>query len=122
MESYAAGVRRRMRESLVVLAQVIPVFVIVAYLSNLEKALVASTVVWSIWIAVSARKEGWQTSGFWWIVTIVSGINAVAIWAIPINGPFKAGLIVAYPLGMAEGVGVYWLLGWWLRREAATSS
>lgn len=121
MEGYSAGVRRRMREGLAALAQVIPVFAVVAYLSNLEKALVASTVMWAIWVAVSARKEGWRTSGFWWIVAFVSAINAVAVWALPMNEPFKAGLAVAYPLGMAEGFGVYWLLGWWLRTNESTT-
>jgi hypothetical protein len=122
MESYGAGVRRRMREGVIALAQIVPVFAVVAYVSNLQKALVASTVLWSIWVAVSARKESWRTPGFWWIVAFVGAINAAAIWALPRNEAFKAGLAVAYPLGMAEGFGVYWLLGWWAGREAAASS
>ena len=108
-----------MREGLIAIAQIILVFALVAYISNLQKALVASVVLWSIWTAVSARKQGWRTTGFWWIVALVGAINAVAIWAMPMTEPFKAGLAVAYPLGMAEGFGVYWLLGWWLNRKAA---
>ena len=118
MESYGSGVWRRTREGLIALSQVIPTFAVIAYISSLEKALVASTVIWSIWVAVSARKEGWRVPGFWWVVAIVAIVNAVAIWAIPINERFSAGLTVAYPLGMAEGFAVYWLLGRWLRHRS----
>jgi hypothetical protein len=123
MESYGAGVRRRMREGVVAFAQAVPIFAIFAYLSNLEKALVASAILWSIWVAVSAHKDGWRTPSFWWIVALVSVINAVVIWVLPLNEPFRVpALAVAYPLAMAEGFGMYWLLGWWLRREAAPRS
>lgn len=104
---------------LVAFAQVMPLFAVVAYFSSLEKALVVSTIVWAIWIAVSMRKEGWHKPGFWWIVALVAAVNAVAVWAVPINEQFEAGMAVAYPLGMLEGFAVYWLLGWWLRREEA---
>jgi len=118
MESYAQGVRRRLREGLVVVAQVIPIFAITAYFSTLEKALIASTIIWSIWCAVAARKEGWRKPGFWLIVACVGAANAIVIWTIPLGEPFKAGIAVAYPLAMAEGFAVYWLLGWWLRSES----
>jgi hypothetical protein len=122
MESYGVGVRRRVRESLVGFAQIIPIFAAIAYFSNLQKALVASTIIWSIWVAVSARKDGWRMPSFWWIVALISLLNAAAVWVLPLKERFNAGLAVAYPLGMAEGFGVYWLLGWWLRREAAQNS
>jgi glucan phosphoethanolaminetransferase (alkaline phosphatase superfamily) len=116
MVSYGAGVRRRIRESLVIFAQAVPIFATIAYFSNFQKALVATTIIGSIWVAVSARKDGWQMPSFWWIVALVSLLNAVVVWALPLNERFNAGLAVTYPLGMAEGFGVYWLLGWWLRR------
>jgi hypothetical protein len=122
MESYGAGVRRRVRESLVVFSQLVPIFAAIAYFSNIQKALVATTIIWSIWVAVSARKDGWRKPTFWWIVALVSLLNVVAVWVLPLNEPFNAGLAVAYPLAMAEGFGVYWLLGWWLRRKAAPNS
>ena len=102
----------------VTFAQMMPPFALIAYVSSLEKALVACTVIWAIWVAVSERKDSWQKPSFWWLVAAVGAANAIAIWAIPIGGPFKAGLFVAYPLGMAEGFGVYWLLGWWLPRKS----
>ncbi len=43
--------------------------------------------------------------------------NIVAIWAVSFDRPFSSGHAVAYPLGMAEGFCVYWLLGWWERRS-----
>jgi hypothetical protein len=60
-----SGLGRSMREALVVFVQVIPVFAVAAYFSSIEKALVASTVLWAILVAVSERKEGWQKPGFW---------------------------------------------------------
>lgn len=117
MASYMAGVRGRLREMLVVVAQTLPMFVIVAYFSTAEKALVATMAFFSIWTAVSARWEGRFKSGFWWLVGLVAIANVIAIWAIPINHRFSSGHAVAYPLGMAEGFLVYWLLGWWIKRE-----
>lgn len=117
MATYMAGVRGRLREMLVVVAQTLPIFVIVAYFSTAEKALVATMAFFSIWTAVSARWEGRSRSGFWWLVGLLVLANVIAIWAIPINHSFSSGHAVAYPLGMAEGFLVYWLLGWWISRD-----
>lgn len=87
-----------MREGVVTFAQVIPIFAVVAYLSSLEKALVASTIIWSIWVAVSARKDGWRTPGFWWVVFFVSVANCMVVWFLPLKEPFSVpALAVAYP-------------------------
>ena len=64
MATYMAGVRGQLREMLVVVAQTLPIFVIVAYFSTAEKALVATMAFFSIWTAVSARWEGRSRSGF----------------------------------------------------------
>ncbi|HEX6073343.1 MAG TPA: hypothetical protein VFY95_10100 [Sphingomicrobium sp.] len=84
---------------------------IVALISSLEKALLASTVVGSIWVAVSERWRNRTREGFWVVVAIFFIVNVIAIWAIPISRSFRAGLLVAYPLGMAEGFLLWWLLG-----------
>lgn len=118
MESYGTGVRRRMREMLVIIAQTLPLFVVITYLSTPEKALVTTMAFFSIWTAVSMRWDGRHKSGFWWIVGLVIAANAAAIWSIPMNSRFSSGYAVAYPVGMAEGFGVYWLLGWWIGRGA----
>ena len=118
MAGYMAGVSKRLRETLVVVAQTLPFFVSVTYVSTPEKALVATMAFFSIWTAVSARWDGRDTPGFWWLVGLVLVANVLAMWAIPINTRFSSGHAVAYPVGMAEGFVVYWLLGWWLRRRS----
>lgn len=116
MGSYMAGVRGRLREMLVVVAQTLPLFVVVTYISTPEKALVATMAFFSIWTAISARWDGRNKPGFWWLVGSVVFVNALGIWAIPMSTRFSSAHAVAYPVGMAEGFFVYWLLGWWLRR------
>lgn len=111
------GVRRRLREALVIFAQTFPVFAIISYFSSLEKGLVATMALFSIWTAVTARWEGRHTAGFWWLVALIVIANAVAIWLLPISQRFPSGMAVAYPLGMIEGFLVYWLLGWWTTRS-----
>jgi hypothetical protein len=119
MASYMAGVRGRFREALIVVAQTLPVFVVVTYMSTPEKALVTTMAFFSIWTAVSARWDQRDKPGFWWLVGLVLVANALAIWAIPMNTKLSAGHAVAYPVGMAEGFVVYWMLGWWQRRSSA---
>ena len=103
--------RSRGHDALVAIATVTPVFLTVAYFSTLEKALLAGTVFGAIWVAVSERWQGRTRRGFWSLVGLFALVNAVAIWALPAVGPFDAGLPVAYPLAMAEGFLLYWLLG-----------
>jgi hypothetical protein len=103
--------RSRGHDALVALATVTPVFVAVALISTLEKALLAATVFGAIWVAVSERWQERDKQGFWPLVGLFAVLNAVAIWALPVVGPFKAGLAVSYPLGMAEGFLLYWMLG-----------
>jgi hypothetical protein len=101
----------RGHDKLITVATVLPVFVVVAFLSTLEKALLASTVSGVMWVAVSERWQERARRGFWALVGLFAFVNAIAIWALPVVGPFKAGLAVSYPLGMAEGFLFYWLLG-----------
>jgi len=103
--------RSRGHDALVAIATVTPVFVAVAFLSTLEKALLAATVFGAIWVAVSERWQQRDRLGFWPLIGVFALMNAVAIWALPVAGPFKAALVVSYPLGMAEGFLLYWLLG-----------
>jgi hypothetical protein len=50
-------------------------------------------------------------AGFLGLVGMFTLMNGVAIWALPAVAPFEAGLAVAYPIGMAEGFVLYWLIG-----------
>jgi hypothetical protein len=103
--------RSRGHDKLVTVATAITVFVVAAFFSTLEKALLAGTVIGAIQVAVSER---WQTrtrQGFWGLVGLFALVNAIAIWVLPALHPFKSGLAVSYPLGMAEGFLLYWLLG-----------
>jgi len=106
-----ANPRSKGHDALVALATVTPVFAVAALLSTLEKALLAATVFGAIWVAVSERWQERDRRGFWALVGLFTLVNLVAIWALPAVGPFKAGLTVAYPLAMAEGFLLYWLLG-----------
>ena len=103
--------RSRGRDALVAIATVTPVFVVVAFTSTLEKALLASVVFGATWVAVSERWQRRDTQGFWPLVGLFTLVNALVIWSLPVVGPFKAALGVSYPLGMAEGFLLYWLLG-----------
>lgn len=103
--------RGKAHDTLVAIATVTPVFAVVAYLSTLEKALLAATVFGAIWVAVSERWQERERRGFWGLVGLFALVNAISIWMLPAVGPFKAGLAVAYPVGMAEGFLLYWLLG-----------
>jgi hypothetical protein len=103
--------RSRWHDVFVAVATVLPVFVIVAYVSTLEKALLAGTVVGAMWVAASERWQSRDKAGFWPLIVVFGIINVIGIWAIPITGEFRAGLVVSYPLAMAEGVLLYWLLG-----------
>lgn len=103
--------RSRGHDLLVAIASVTPVFVVVAFFSTLEKALLAATVFGAAWVAVSERWQQRDRQGFWALVGLFALVNAAAIWALPVVGPFKAALGVSYPLGMAEGFLLYWLLG-----------
>jgi hypothetical protein len=96
--------RSKWHDLLVAIATVLPVFVIVAYVSTLEKALLAGTVVGAMWVAVSERWQSRDQATFWPLIAAFGIINAIAIWAIPISGEFQAGLVVSYPLAMAERV------------------
>jgi hypothetical protein len=98
-------------DRLVALATVIPVFVVVALISTLEKALLAATVFGAVWVAVTERWQNRTNAGFWGLVGFFAIANALTIWALPVVGPFKAALGVSYPLGLAEGFLLYWLLG-----------
>jgi len=103
--------RRRGHDALVAIATVVPVFIVAAFFSTLEKALLAATVFGAVWVAASERWQKRDRPGFWPLVGIFALVNAAAIWALPVVGPFKAALGVSYPLGMAEGFLLYWLLG-----------
>jgi hypothetical protein len=103
--------RSRWHDALVTIATVTPVFIVVAFFSTLEKALLAGTVFGAVWIAVSERWQERAKRGFWVLVGLFALVNTIAIWALPVVGPFKSGLAVSYPLGMAEGFLLYWLLG-----------
>jgi hypothetical protein len=103
--------RSRGHDALVAIATVTPVFAVVALLSTLEKALLAATVFGAAWVAVSERWEQRERRGFWALVGLFALINVLVIWALPVLEPFKAGLLVSYPFGMAEGLLLYWLLG-----------
>jgi len=103
--------RSRGHDALVAIATLIPVFIVVAFFSTLEKALLAGTVFGAIWVAVSERWQQRDKQGYWPLVGLFAAINFAAIWALPAVGPFKAALGVSYPLGMAEGFLLYWLLG-----------
>lgn len=89
----------------------LPLFIVVASVSTLEKALLATTVSGALWVAVSERWQERARRGFWVVVAAFALANAAAIWALPVVGPFNAGLAVSYPLGLAEGFLLYWLLG-----------
>lgn len=102
---------RKIHGVLVAIATVTPVFSVVLFLSTLEKALLAAIVFGATWIAVSERWHERGRRGFWGLVGLFSLLNAVAIWTPPVAGPFKAGLAVAYTVGIAEGFLLYWLLG-----------
>jgi hypothetical protein len=106
-----AKLRSRGHEALAAIATVTPVFVAVAFFSTLEKALLAATVFGAVWVAVSERWQQRERRGFWPLVGLFALINALAIWVLPVVGPFKAALGVSYPIGMAEGFLLYWLLG-----------
>ena len=103
--------RSRGHDALVAIATVMPVFIAVSFISTLEKALLAATVFGSIWVAVSERWGRRRITGFWLLVGAFAVANAIAVWALPVVGPFKAALGISYPLGMAEGFLLYWLLG-----------
>jgi hypothetical protein len=103
--------RSRGHDALVAIATVTPVFVVVAFFSTLEKALLAGTVFYAAWAAVSERWQWRDRQGFWPLVGLFALANAAVIWALPVTGPFRAALGVSYPLGMAEGFLLYWLLG-----------
>lgn len=103
--------RSRGHDVIVAIATVTPVFVIVALLSTLEKALLAATVFGAMWVAVSERWQARVKRGFISLVGVFALVNAVLIWALPPVGPFRPALAVSYPLGMAEGFLLYWLLG-----------
>jgi uncharacterized membrane protein YhaH (DUF805 family) len=102
--------RSRGQDALVALATM-PFFALVAYLSSLEKALLACTVLWAVWVAVSERWQQRGRRGFWALVGLFALVNAIAIWALPALAPFKSGLAVSFPLGIAEGFLLWWLLG-----------
>ncbi|MDR6125936.1 hypothetical protein QE361_003636 [Sphingomonas sp. SORGH_AS802] len=119
MASYWSGVRGRIREAVIVFAQTLPVFVIVSYISTPEKALVTTTVFFSIYTAVMSHWGVRNQRGFWLLVALILGVNIVVIWAIPITGKSPSGHAIAYPIGIAEGFAVYWLLGWWRRRGSS---
>jgi len=70
----------------------IPVFVVVALISTLEKALLAATVFGAVWVAVTERWQNRKEAGFWGLVGFFALANALAIWALPVVGPFKAAL------------------------------
>lgn len=97
----------------------LPIYAVTAYFSSLEKALIAATIAMAIWFAVSAHWSKPKDRGFWVIVVMFCVANAAAIWALPTLPQFKAGLTVAFPVGIAEGLPLYWLLGLWLRRKSA---
>lgn len=103
--------RSKWHDIFVAVATVLPVFVVVAWLSTMEKALLAGSAFGAVWVAVSERWNSREKAAFWPLVIAFLVVNAIAIWAIPITGEFKAGLAVSYPLGMAEGFLLYWLLG-----------
>ncbi len=96
---------------LVIVTIMLPVFFVAAYFSTLEKALLAGTVFGAVWVAVSERWQARTRRGFWVWVGLFAVVNATTIWALPVVGPFKSGLAGSYPLGMAEGFLLYWLLG-----------
>jgi hypothetical protein len=66
----------------------------VAFFSTLEKALLAATVSGAVWVAVSERWQRRERQGFWTLVGIFALVNALAIWALPLVGPFKQALAV----------------------------
>ena len=94
--------RSRGQDAIVAIATVTPVFVVAAFFSTLEKALLAATVFGAAWVAVSERWQQRDGQGFWLLVGLFALANVAAIWALPVVGPFKAAL-GSYPLGMAEG-------------------
>jgi hypothetical protein len=98
-------------DRLVAVATVIPVFVVVALTSTLEKALLAATVFGAGFVAVTERWQNRTKAGFWGLVGFFAVVNAVTIWVVPVFGPFKAAFEVSYPLGLAEGFLLFWLLG-----------
>lgn len=98
-------------DRLVAVATVIPVFTVVALSSTLEKALLAATVFGAVWVAVTQRWQNWRRAGFWGLVGLFALANALVIWVLPVVGPFKSALEVSYPIGVAEGFLLYWLLG-----------
>jgi hypothetical protein len=99
------------RDRLVAIATVVPIFVVVALISTLEKALLAATVFGAVWVAVTERWQNRTRAGFWSLVGFFTIANALTIWVLPVVGPFKAALGISYPLGLAEGFLLYWLLG-----------
>jgi hypothetical protein len=106
-------------DKLIGIAIGLPIFAVTAYFSSLEKALIAATISMAMWTAVSAHWSKPKDIGFWVIVAMFGVANSAAIWALPTLPQFKAGLTVAFPVGIAEGFLLYWLLGLWLRRKSA---
>jgi hypothetical protein len=102
---------RSRRQDVLVAIAVLPVFVVVAFFSTLDKGLLAGTVLYAMWVAVSERWPEREKRGFWHLVSLFALVNVIAIWALPVAGPFKSAHAVSYLLGMAEGFLLYWLLG-----------
>ena len=103
--------RSRGNDALVAISTVTPVFVVVASISTLEKALLAATVFGAAWVAISERWQQREKQGFWPLVGLFALVNALAVWGFPVSVPFGSALSVSYPLAIAEGFFLYWLLG-----------
>lgn len=101
----------RDHDRLITLAVVASTFVAVSLVSTLEKALLAGTVSAAIWVAVSERWQERARQGFWILVGLFALANAIAIWSLPVLHRFRSGLAISYPVGIAEGFLLYWLLG-----------
>lgn len=101
----------KVRDILDAFVWVVPVFVVVAYVSNMEKALLAASATGALSLAASERWAHHRRAGFWAILILAGLANAVTVWLLPIGSEFKSSRAVAFAALVPQFLLLYWGLG-----------
>jgi hypothetical protein len=105
------------RSDLILAAATLAVFICVAFLSTLGRALIYS-VVFSVFLSIiqtKAKKSDWQ---FWIIIAVLAIIHIAVLSLIRIT-QLKFGLIVL-PFALVDGFAMWGFINWIERRFAVS--
>lgn len=98
------------RKDFLAFVPLIPVFFLIAEISNLQKALVSVVAIYTFYVLISEKWSNKGRVGFWIIVGLFAVIHAIAIYSVTLESRISPAMIFL-PLSVVDFFAMYYAIG-----------